>query len=376
MRTNFKNLELPKKLAKSIVHVFPALKLSTGQEWAARLCGYRNWHELDLRTRNFTGEPTPDPFFAEYVERGQAFTDHESPSSVIAKTERLEYQSDVLDELTEHLGAVFSWQAETYWKIMHYAHHGIPGKRQHLGAGTPLFEALQFPWFNLEDEADCPCAESYMVIDGQEVPVRLFNGFSSGAQRDKWLRGATGLTQAGLSEMKDEFPGIAPRIGGGSAIRLAADEQGRPVIVQSARHRYWWQDSRRRMLGGFSLTTRVTAQQNDSCADELQLCVHDAWNALPADFDTVALPYWQATEAVCRFLETRLGMVGMSGTVTFACDDRPGSMLIAETLRDLACDACMDAVTMALGDMLKPDVVPYQPKYPRNRFCVLQSELV
>lgn len=376
MRTNFKSIELPKKLAKSIVHVFPALKLSTGQEWAARLCGYRNWHELDLRTRNFTGEPTPDPFFADYVALDQEFgADRDSPS-VVAKTVRFDYQTAVLAALTRRLGAVFKWPAETYWKIMQYAHHGVPHKYLQIGSGTPLFDALQVPWFGLEHGARCPCEEGDMVLDDWVVPVGLLNGFSSVQQRDKWLRGASGWTPKQLSELKDEFPGIAPRIGGGSAIRLAADDQGRPVMVQSTRRRYWWRDSRRRMLGGFSVTTRVTARQDDSCGDELQLCVHDAWATLPTEFNTIAVPSSQATDDICRFLETRLGMAVMSGTVTFACDERPGSKRLAETLSDLVCDLCREAVDMDLGEILKPAVVPYQPKYPRRDFCVLKSELV
>lgn len=377
MRTEFKNIELPKKLAKAIGHVFPALKLSTAQEWSARICGYRNWHELDMRTRNFTGEPTPDPFFADYMAQDQAFgADRESPL-VVAKSKRIGYQFAVLDELTGSLGIVFTNGSSPFWKIMFYAHAGVPRQGMNLGSGTPLFEALQYPWFGLEDKAKCRHDEGDLSVDGWEERVCLFNGFASISQRDKWLHGASGKTHAVLTEIKSEFPGIAPRVAGGSAIRLASDEQGRSVIVQSARHRYWWRrESDQKMIAGFSLTMRVTARQDDPADDEFQLCVHDAWSAFPTDFATLALPSAQATFDVARFLETRLGMTPVSGAVTFACDARPGSQVIAEALSDLVCDFSRDDVEMDLDSILKPDVVPYRPKYLQQGFCLLESELV
>lgn len=377
MRTEFKNIELPKKLAKAIVHVFPALKLSTGQEWAARICGYRNWHELDFRTRNFAGEPTTDPFFSEYVALDQGFgKDHDSPS-VRAKRERIDYQYNVLDELTRSCGAVFTNGWSPYWEIMHYAHEGVPRERMHFGSGTPLFRALQFPWFDLEDRASCIFEEGDLTVDGWKEAVCLLNGFSSYSQLNKWLRGASGLSHAALSEMKSEFPGIAPRIGGGSVIRLASDEHGSSVIVQSVRHRYWWQQSsNRKMIGGFSLTMRVSGRQDDPVDDEFQLCIHDAWDACGIDFDTTAVPFSNTTEDVCRFLQTRLGMDVMVGTVSFACDDRPGSKVIAENLRDLVCDFSRDATDMDLDNILQPEVVRYRPKYPLQMFSLLASDLV
>lgn len=378
MRTTFKSIELPKKLAKAIAHVFPALKLSTCQEWAARLCGYRNWHELDMRTRNFTGEPTPDPFFAEYMALDQGFgPDHDSPS-VRAKRDRIEYQYEVLQELTGSLGAIFQGCHEPYWDIMTLAHKGVPGTRLNFGSGTPLFRALQFPWFGLEDGAKCVQDEGELRIDDWEEPVYLIEGFASGRQRDKWLCGASGLTQADLSALKEEFPGIAPRVGGGSVIRLAADQQGRPVIVQSTRHRYWWQRiSDHRMLGGFSLTARLCARQDDSLDDELQLCIHDAWSVLPVDLDTMILvPYGPGVDTVGRFLGTRLGMGVMAGAVTFACDDRPASKILAENFRDLVCDFTRDSAAMDIDEILKPEVVRYVPKYLQHNFSVLKSELV
>lgn len=89
MRTYFKSVAVPKRFAKAIVQLFPALKLSTAQEWAAQIFGYRNWHELDFFTKNYSGEPTPDIWFdsllnSTFEERENANFEHLSA--------RLDYQ--------------------------------------------------------------------------------------------------------------------------------------------------------------------------------------------------------------------------------------------------------------------------------------------
>ncbi len=377
MRTKFKSIELPKRLARAIVHVFPALKLSTGQEWAAQICGYRNWHDLNSSTRHFTGKPTPDPFFAEHLALEQAFDADDGDGSVEGEVTRIRYQMEVLDGLIESLSTRFEGFWPPYWDIMHLAHAGLPSNRVHFGSGSPLFMALQFPWFKLEDEGKTIFEDGDLIVSGSEESVSLRNGFVSLKQADRWLRGAAKLSAAELSEIKSEFPGIAPRVAGGSVIRVHRNEEGRPLIVQSTRHRYWWRRTLDgRMIGGFSVTFKVISRQNDSSADEYQFCVHDAWNALPVDFHTLVIPSADATADVFRFLETRIGLAPLSGTVTFAYDDRPGSKAIAATLRDLVFDGCKDRTDMDLSKIFRSEIIPYRPKYLQQQFRVLESEVV
>lgn len=381
MRTYFKTTELPKRLAKAIVHVFPALSLSTGQEWAAKVCGYRNWHELDMFSRNYSGELTPDPFLAEYIANDEGFGPMHDAPHVRAKSERIEYQNKVLDEL---MGNSAFAQADHYWRIMHYAHQGLSKlDRVQFGRGAPLFEALQFPWFELEDEAACAFEEGELEDkeDFTNEGFALMNGFSSHQQLNRWLKGATRLNDGEISELKEEFPEIFARVGGGSDIRLVKDANGRDVAVQSTRHRYWWQRDRdHRMLGGLSLTIRISGARDGSDDDEFEIGIHDAWydakapkSLTEADFPMV--PWAGVNESLERFLLTRVGMPSLHGQVRVSYDSEL-SRPLAEVLRDLVFDMAMDATKMDLGPILHREVVPYQPKYPRQRFFHLPSELV
>lgn len=130
MRTYFKTTEVPKRLALAIKHVFPALKLSQAQEWTAKMCGYRDWHELDKLTRNYTGEPTTDPFFIDYREEYEkCFNDPEEEMSegLVKKRDRLFFQIDALQELMNVDNSSHMLAEECHPEIMDYAHEGLSG---------------------------------------------------------------------------------------------------------------------------------------------------------------------------------------------------------------------------------------------------------
>lgn len=50
MRTNFRTTKRPKLVAESLTVVFPKLKHMEAMEWAAKIFGYRDWHDLQLST--------------------------------------------------------------------------------------------------------------------------------------------------------------------------------------------------------------------------------------------------------------------------------------------------------------------------------------
>lgn len=56
MRFHFPNLTRPKKAAKNLSAVFPGIPLSSIQRAVAVVCGYRDWHELEVS--HFTAEPS------------------------------------------------------------------------------------------------------------------------------------------------------------------------------------------------------------------------------------------------------------------------------------------------------------------------------
>ncbi|WP_176000162.1 hypothetical protein [Burkholderia vietnamiensis] len=62
MRTYFRNTKRPKLVAESLTAVFPNLQYATALEWAAKIFGYRNWHELQSSVDEFA---TPTPLFSQ-----------------------------------------------------------------------------------------------------------------------------------------------------------------------------------------------------------------------------------------------------------------------------------------------------------------------
>lgn len=62
MRTYFPNTKRAKLVAESLTAAFPNLQYATALEWAAKIFGYRNWHELQTSVDEFT---TPTPLFSQ-----------------------------------------------------------------------------------------------------------------------------------------------------------------------------------------------------------------------------------------------------------------------------------------------------------------------
>ncbi|MBZ0106581.1 MAG: hypothetical protein K8H84_13265 [Sulfuricella denitrificans] len=52
MRFYLTGLARPKKVAQHLSALFPTNKLSSSQEWTAKLYGYRDWHEMAEITKN------------------------------------------------------------------------------------------------------------------------------------------------------------------------------------------------------------------------------------------------------------------------------------------------------------------------------------
>jgi len=58
MRFYLTGLTRPKQVAQHLSALFAATKLSTCQEWAAKLYGYRDWHEMADITKNGKNPPS------------------------------------------------------------------------------------------------------------------------------------------------------------------------------------------------------------------------------------------------------------------------------------------------------------------------------
>lgn len=88
MRSYFRNTKRPKLVAESLTVVFPMLKHTVALEWAAKIFGYRNWHELNA-SANESVSPTPLSIYE---------VDPDSPGFDIF-LERAEFQTRKLQEL-------------------------------------------------------------------------------------------------------------------------------------------------------------------------------------------------------------------------------------------------------------------------------------
>ena len=58
MRFYLTGLTRPKQVAQHLSALFPATKLSTCQEWTAKLYGYRDWHEMAEITKSGKNPPS------------------------------------------------------------------------------------------------------------------------------------------------------------------------------------------------------------------------------------------------------------------------------------------------------------------------------
>jgi hypothetical protein len=58
MRFFLTGLARPKQVAQHLSAMFPANKLSTSQEWTAKLYGYRDWHEMAEVTKSGGNPPS------------------------------------------------------------------------------------------------------------------------------------------------------------------------------------------------------------------------------------------------------------------------------------------------------------------------------
>ena len=58
MRFYLTGLARPKQVAQHLSAMFPGNKLTTSQEWAAKLYGYRDWHEMAEITKSAENLPS------------------------------------------------------------------------------------------------------------------------------------------------------------------------------------------------------------------------------------------------------------------------------------------------------------------------------
>ncbi len=366
MRTYFKSVAVPKRFAKAIVQLFPALKLSTAQEWAAQILGYRNWHELDLFTKNYSGKPTPDIWFdslldSTFEEQGNAKFEHQRA--------RLAYQREALENLLNPMVG-YSAVGAALMDLLYFAKNGDGAKP--YGNGSPLFNAIQAPWFTLEQRGQYALYEQEMEVYAGDYIMR--SGFTSVNQLLRWASGLTGQSIESLREEREDFYWFGvnhPLQAGGSNVRLTQDELGNEVVVQSARYRFWVQRPNKRMLGGFTLTIHISSRRDTTDQDEIEFTIHDAWSDPKSPFTISEYGAFGVVEhdailGLSRFLLTRIGMDAAQGLVKVTHDEQEESKSLAMDVRDLLFDMARDDGFSDVDPYLQQEVALHESRYRKQ----------
>lgn len=151
MRLQFRTLTRPKRLAQQLQILFPALKHMQAQEWAARVLGYRDWHEL-ASCSGPKAKESPDPFglnggldLGALQDSYDRRRDHEKALAALAGApgQDMERLMDALEPT-----AVLRGELD---------HIGNPGR------GTPCFEGMGWNLFGAQGEA--PGMGGGMVVE-------------------------------------------------------------------------------------------------------------------------------------------------------------------------------------------------------------------
>lgn len=163
MRFYFSNMARPKRVAQLLKIIFPMQKLAGAQEWAARLYGYRDWHELVEITK--AGKHTPNKF------------DEELPQD--ERLARQVEQGELIQEMMNVSWVDSSMVVGCRLRLTSKSEAGFPRKAEGVpSGGGALFNILRYEVFGAKkseaDHSDTPeiyASTSVPKIYGTEKSV-------------------------------------------------------------------------------------------------------------------------------------------------------------------------------------------------------------
>lgn len=167
MRAQFSSFTRPKAMALRIQTVFPALSHMRALEWAARILGYRDWHELAKSTPPNVTE-TPDVVLEDNEGR---FVSNEQ-SREFFKRELA--QRRILEEL---IGHPIPEIESLYFHISSNVPSARYRKLGKSGTGTPCFKGLG--WSLYEHDGEEPGLDGGVCLDitgPREVNAHIYKG--------------------------------------------------------------------------------------------------------------------------------------------------------------------------------------------------------
>jgi hypothetical protein len=318
MRLFYRSMTRPKNVAQRLHTVFPALSLSTSQKWAARLVGYRDWHELHQFTSNHTGDETAD---IRFPVTGEAMPDEEQVRLLAARST---YQKKVLAELAgdflveiNALHAMvdpnqggFAFKKLTKQLGVDCTEKGMPDK------GSPFYRGLQYDLYSqsLEGAGARVCG----IVEKGRGTGQIHLGLPQGESEDDFfkkvlrkIQSATRLPEPGYilqasAALRSSFGESVLHLNNSGFTR----ETDGATIVSAAQYRvmrFFALDDGEPQ--GFAVVSTTADAWSDKGSITLFVEIQEAWaldETLPMADAFARSITAQVKEALCRILWMRV----------------------------------------------------------------------
>jgi len=362
MRLHYRSMTRPKHVARRLHTIFPALSLSTAQNWTAQLMGYRSWHELQHSL-----VPGDEPETAD-IQMMLSAEGVQNPEEMRTLFLRSNYQQEVLVEL---VGPADVIDLPGMFFAVDPNRSGFPFKKLGTtGKGNAFFRGLAYDLYDSPCEGDpgggSGVCESvgfgddapyvHMGLpdgaDEAEFNARLLKNIQDGdspypsfakvAQKELTLK------PFGSSTLQLEVYDGAPECGDPAKDLLASQ-----LAIQKRRMRLFLLDDED-PIGFVVITTTAMASGFDKRIS-FRITIEDAWSWFDEDTIESAFTTSIATSvstAITRVLWMRVGSPHKEVDVIVETEsESPLSWAITDRLCDMLPDVVGDGETRGMDSV-------------------------
>lgn len=343
MRLHFRTLTRPKHLAKRLTVVFPALTLMQAQEWAARLLGYRNWHELS----NSVG-----PDVTETPDHVISFDDLMSGGNAEANSEFFKRSLEQRKTLEGLIGNAMPNMASLFFHV----DPNYPDVRfKKLGKtaqGAPAFKGFEYDLFAHEGEA--PGVGGGRCHDVGVMGDRLYtySGLPAGRDEDAFIAELLQRMRKGSLPFRGYDSELQRAVRGSSfgvthfSIESADDEPESTALLatQVRCHRIFLLENEMPVGAvGFHL---VASTSSDVNSVQLTVTIDEAWSAFDTR-DVVDAFVMTMADTICepiqRLIWFRVNNTDMRIAVDFFSEsESPLTWTLVSELNEVIPDTLLD----------------------------------
>ncbi|MCC5611034.1 hypothetical protein LC612_30860 [Nostoc sp. CHAB 5834] len=302
MRLQFRSLTRPKHLAERIETVFPALTHMQAQEWAAKILGYRNWHEL-------AGSVGPN------VKETPDFDEDSDPPIGINKADesRVFYKRYMAQRkvLLQLIGAPVPDASTLFFHIDPNEPNVRFKKLAKLGRGSCFYRGLAHDLYDTPGENPVRGGGRCMNVPDIDSDMYVYYGIPEGEDEQGFIEKVLGsMHQHGspYPSYKEEARRCLLNLSPYGVSRLDFSESA--AAEQSRSHRFFFMEGD--MPAGFAVVTTSACAEVDENSMFFQVTVEEAWCAW-TDNEGLILEVWASsiesvvTSAIARVLWMRVG---------------------------------------------------------------------